>query len=412
MITPEILALASLGGRMLAAKGQGQGFAQGFGGALTGGIGDYLTLQNAAMQNTMQQKKLDELERQEAHRAKMADIYGKHFLGDITAPEGPTVAPAPGDMPMPGAMRDLPVPGDMPMPGMGQITPPTGYTGAYMKDIGALMMSEGIATPSTLSMMQGPKPVKPDLFQAVSKEDPSQRMIVKRTDTGFTTMGGTPVGEDKFTIAKVPTQEISGSPGQMGLTTAAKTQLQKEATKAETTTDVLKETIAAVKKTPVAVGGFGAFREDISALGGMLKDLQTPIISPIGGGIQRFFDEGGEITNTRTLLGMVQGRLIPSITGDTSGRYSDKDMERVQQVSKTLKTVTSSDQVVDALETILEIHEKDMDKQRKYLGWGTDKNLQKDPSGAYIINTQEEYNALPSGFRFFDPADGKYYRKP
>lgn len=104
-----------------------------------------------------------------------------------------------------------------------------------------------------------------------------------------------------------------------------------------------------VNKTPGATGVRGWLTENV---GGLVEQL------PVVGDAAGKWLNTAEVQNVRTQLRTLIGRTIKSVTGDESGRYSDKDMQLAEAALQATEPTASISQVRSALETMKDIEQR------------------------------------------------------
>ena len=250
-----------------------------------------------------------------------------------------------------------------------------------------------------------PKDKKPDIYNAISRkgDDDFIAILDPKTKKFFKQGTDEEVTSDEYKFTRVPSVQVATTADEFGITKKVKSELQKSTITRNKTLGLLKEAISAYEKNPQAAGIFGSVAETMSGLAG-----QVP--GSLGKGIANYLDEGGEITDTRTLGSMITGKLIPTITGDTSGRYSDRDIEWAKKTSKARDPFASSDQVVTALKRIQSIMETESAMDDIFLGWEDDKKPERH-KGLFVIDSKSQYDKLSPGTEYFESQeDGSFKR--
>lgn len=160
--------------------------------------------------------------------------------------------------------------------------------------------------------------------------------------------------------AQVVTTGIQGtSKDVLGLTKTNITELNRQLQNDETAIGSIKNIIEGVERAPGAVGVRGAVGEIAAGLTGQF--------GVVGEDISRMIESDDE-AQVRAGIRMLTGVLIPRVTGDTSGRYSDRDMERVDAINRGLKPTSSKRQTINALKVVLDVYEKGNEKTKAMLG--------------------------------------------
>lgn len=99
-----------------------------------------------------------------------------------------------------------------------------------------------------------------------------------------------------------------------------------------------------VEENPSAIGLRGWAKKQIAKAAGTVG-LES---------VEEWVESEGDI-QTEARVNMLTGVLIPYVTGDTSGRYSDKDMERVEEVNEGIKIYTTARRVKATAEELKDI---------------------------------------------------------
>lgn len=71
-----------------------------------------------------------------------------------------------------------------------------------------------------------------------------------------------------------------------------------------------------------------------------------------------------EVAQVRTQLQSLIGRFIPTVTGDTSGRYSDRDMQRAEIALPAQDPKATTDEIMAAIETLRGIEQRAIIRSR------------------------------------------------
>jgi hypothetical protein len=107
--------------------------------------------------------------------------------------------------------------------------------------------------------------------------------------------------------------------------------------------------INAFKKNPEAGGIVGLA---IDKIGGLVEQIPGGIGEEVTGAVGI---DTAAVQKARTQAQSVLGKLISTITGDTSGRYSDKDLKLVQSAIPALDPTASPKQIQAAYKSIHEL---------------------------------------------------------
>jgi hypothetical protein len=162
------------------------------------------------------------------------------------------------------------------------------------------------------------------------------------------------------TDAQVVSTGIQGtSKDVLGMTKSNITDLNRQLKNDEDAIGSIKSIISGVEKSPGAVGFVGAISEVAAGLTGQFGATGEQISLML---------ESDDESQVRTGMRMLTAVLIPRVTGDTSGRYSDRDMERVDDVNRGLKPTSSKRQTVNALKVVLDVYERGYKKTQERLG--------------------------------------------
>lgn len=112
-----------------------------------------------------------------------------------------------------------------------------------------------------------------------------------------------------------------------------------------------------------------------------------------------------DVTRVRTGIRLLIGAMVSRVTGDTSGRYSDRDVALVMEVNRGLKPESSWSQTVEALETVRDVIARGRIRSMQRLRGET--GTQDIPAP----KSKADYDQLPSGTRYRHP-DGSIKVKP
>lgn len=106
----------------------------------------------------------------------------------------------------------------------------------------------------------------------------------------------------------------------------------------------LKDVITSVEANPNAIGMTGWVKKQTATIAGQLG---FPVV-------EEWAETKGDI-QTRARINMLAGVLIPYVTGDTSGRYSDADMKRVDEINEGKNLLTTPRQITETASEVIEI---------------------------------------------------------
>jgi hypothetical protein len=154
----------------------------------------------------------------------------------------------------------------------------------------------------------------------------------------------------------------------------------------------LDKALSGVLATPEATGVRGVV---IEKLGGLLGQL--PVVGPEATNMLGT----PEVQAVRTRLQSILGRFIGAITGDTSGRYSNKDLQLAQTAAQATNPTASYEQVVSALKTLREIEAGALERNRSALGGAAPQT-----SGIPIPDALKD---TPDGSEIRNNSTGKVY---
>jgi len=161
--------------------------------------------------------------------------------------------------------------------------------------------------------------------------------------------GGLELAPEDAQITTIP--RLQGGQDDLGLTTSQQGEIHMAGGKLNTALKQLDEAMIAVAGNPTSVGLPGAGKKYLNIALGTVDDLFDTNL------YQDWGDPAAD--ETRAKLQMLVGKLVTPITGDTSGRYSDRDMQRVEEAMQGLKTATHSRAVIQHLATIRDVIEMD-----------------------------------------------------
>lgn len=138
-----------------------------------------------------------------------------------------------------------------------------------------------------------------------------------------------------------------------------------------------------------------------------LADLALP------DGVADRIYEGANIsgaTRVETVANFLSGQLLPAITGETSGRFTEAERAMAQQTIALLETTKSAASIRQALNDVKSILKSSIERQRGLI----DGNSESPSAEAEYPSpkTQEDFDMLQSGEVYISPDDGRLYRKP
>ena len=139
---------------------------------------------------------------------------------------------------------------------------------------------------------------------------------------------------------------ITGTAEQIGLTKPDISKLTQQLSSDDTTLEMVRNVITGIEKNPQAVGWLGNTKELAAGLTGQFGGTGQDIAQMI---------ESNDEIQVRAGLRMLTGMLVPRVLNDTSHRYTDKDMERVEKVNTALRNVTSPRQAIENLRVVEDV---------------------------------------------------------
>lgn len=220
------------------------------------------------------------------------------------------------------------------------IKPPDPYT-----------LSAGAGRYGPNNKLLAEQPFKPSAESATQKkvEDKSSPTGWSwEAPNGTKMKGAPPPGGQEITVDKDGNIRIGPMTGsQAGKRTSEALDAKESATSAISEVEA---TLGRLKKTPEAVGIWG---EVVQGVGGLIEQI------PLMGDAAGEWLNTKEIQATRTQLKSLVGKFVKPITGDTSGRYSDRDMQLVSIATRADDPLASVQQVTTALRAIKEITQRD-----------------------------------------------------
>lgn len=122
--------------------------------------------------------------------------------------------------------------------------------------------------------------------------------------------------------------------------------------------------IAGIIKNPSAIGMRGAM---VDGLGGLLQQAEGAFNAHGAFSGKAGLDVAG-VREVRSLLQNTVGSLIPTITGDKSERYSDKDRKIAEDAFNALQSASSPEQAMISLNIIRDITLRGLIKDIKLSG--------------------------------------------
>lgn len=111
----------------------------------------------------------------------------------------------------------------------------------------------------------------------------------------------------------------------------------------------LSSSLRSLEETPEATGLRGIVIERVGGVAEQIGDMV---------GVEGDWIGTAEVQQTRTQLASLLGRYIPTVTGDESNRYSDRDMQRAEAALPATRTTASYNQVRSALLTLGDIERR------------------------------------------------------
>jgi hypothetical protein len=139
---------------------------------------------------------------------------------------------------------------------------------------------------------------------------------------------------------------ITGTAEQIGLTKSDISKINQQIVKDDTTLEAVRNVITGIEKNPQAVGWLGNTKELAAGLTGQFGGTGEDIASML---------ESNDEIQVRSGVRLLTGLLIPRILNDTSGRYSDADMKRVQEINSALQNITSPRQAIQNLKMVEQV---------------------------------------------------------
>lgn len=126
-------------------------------------------------------------------------------------------------------------------------------------------------------------------------------------------------------------------------------------------TELLKrlgDTTKLIKENPTSVGAIGALKNSIA---GMVGQLGAP------GRWAETLIQSEEDIQVHGGIALLDGILIPRVLNDTSGRYSDADMDRVREINSGREWIKSPRQTVAMLDELIEITKRGRENTKKMI---------------------------------------------
>lgn len=197
----------------------------------------------------------------------------------------------------------------------------------------------------------------------------------------------------------------------VGFTKSNITQLNKDVQTSQQSVAAIDSALQAVKETPEAVGFIGSARVRTADFLETVKQAGVPIPSDLAETIAP-----NEMIDTRGKLKLLTGTLVPIVTGDTSGRYSNFDMQMALEINTAVQNVTSARSAVVLLERLKTIMNNG--SQNADIMLRTGKNLRQLVDEGFVVQrpdgnvyapinkpfpqptTQPEVDQLPAGTQF------------
>jgi hypothetical protein len=208
----------------------------------------------------------------------------------------------------------------------------------------------------------GAAPVEPPRMNAVNVRMPDGSLVSGRE----TVQGEIEVRDSNGIWVLAPTEATrvglsvqASSAGDLALDPKEKRELRTEIRNSEANLEEISAALDALAATPNATGVRGVLIEN---LGGFVGQL--PLLGPE---IAKSW-ETAEVQGVRTQLQSIIGRFVGTITGDESGRYSDKDMQMAAAAAPAMLPRASYEQVEKALKTLYDIESRSLARNKGALG--------------------------------------------
>jgi len=182
------------------------------------------------------------------------------------------------------------------------------------------------------------------------------------------TKNGQPVPAELFRqykLQQMPRVQVDNPDKLAGLTPKVLAQLNDQISNDDMAITSIQKVIKGLTENPYAVGFVGNAGELIAGLVGQFGETGRIMSQQI---------QSTDAQQVRTGVRLLTARLISRVTGDKSGRYSDKDMERVDEVNNALKNLTSLPQALATLQKTMEIIQSGREYDMQRLARGRARN--------------------------------------
>jgi hypothetical protein len=208
----------------------------------------------------------------------------------------------------------------------------------------------------------GAAPVEPPGMNAVNVRMPDGSLVSGRE----TAQGEIEVRDSNGIWVLAPTEATrvglsvqASSAGDLALDPKEKRELRTEIRNSEANLEEISAALDALAATPNATGVRGVLIENLGGFVGQLPLLGPEIAKSWG---------TAEVQGVRTQLQSIIGRFVGTITGDESGRYSDKDMQMAAAAAPAMLPRASYEQVEKALKTLYDIESRSLARNKGALG--------------------------------------------
>lgn len=153
---------------------------------------------------------------------------------------------------------------------------------------------------------------------------------------------------------------LQGTKEDLGLTGTQRGDALQEVTKLEGAVEELSGVLAAIDENPTSLGIPGVMQEGWNAVIGTIDAVFD----------SNMYEQGQmganpQVDEARAKMRIVVGKLVQPITGDTSGRYSEGDMQRVNEAYQALLTTTHKGAAKTHVATIMEVMERNLKQQQE-----------------------------------------------
>lgn len=119
------------------------------------------------------------------------------------------------------------------------------------------------------------------------------------------------------------------------------------------------------RDVPNALGLHGAI---IDSIGGILQQAERAIGAPGSMGTERM--KVNEVSQARDSFNLLFSKMLPTITGDSSGRYSNFDVQLAQRMSRFRSSLSSVEQSVGFLTLVRDMEIRALRRQLSLAGPG------------------------------------------